>query len=718
MIPKHKNPTRWEHVERNGRAEKRDAALAPYNFVPLPDMVVKIDLNQLPDHDVYAVNHLSGWLDCTLTTSSPIYIRGMLKPDQYGNNKDSKNLPEFFYVDDANKPVIPGSSLRGLLRNMVEIAGYGKMTEVSKKRLVYRAVAEGDGTSHGRAYRDRFMKDMGNGDYVPLTHAGYMEATGNGDWSIRPAIERDGTTFALINKQEFQLDRSKRWRGCENAYEVFVDVGECKYESLRKNNSLRIKQARVSGVSDNNEGGKFLAAVRIISGEMTQKKSDVVAYLPDEKANLLPLGEDLIDAYKDQFRNNTQQKNLLGKDGVLRNGQPVFYLLNKDDGSVDFFGHTRLFRLQYPRSPYDLIPEQLKREDDLDLAEALFGYVKDKNARAGRVFVTDAHVLPNQNKVAEETIVPRVLSSPKPTTFQHYLVQDQPDWVVIGNSHTTELHDYSDEKAVLRGNKLYWHKGDVSLNDIRDPKVKQQDSQHTEIRPLRSGVEFKFKIHFENLADQELGALLWVLQTAADERYRLKLGMGKPLGMGAVKIEGSLNLIDRSKRYRELFSQNDWAECATSLEFTKFVTAFEQYILQGIGNTNAKSLSDVERIQMLLKMLSWDDRPGSEDTRYMEIEHKDNGAKHNEYRGRPVLPNPNGVGVDAIRKQPERREAKPVLRKEEKVEEAVVTIAPHNKSIDETTASVQEVLQQRAAEQAEKDEQKRLIREAKKKKKK
>lgn len=714
MIPKHKNPTKWKY-ERNGRMEKRDAARAPYNFVSLPDMVVSVEQNQLPNHDAYAADHISGWLDCTLTTSSPIYIRGMLRPDQYGN-KDSKNLPEFFYIDDANKPVIPGSSLRGLLRNMVEIAGYGKMTEVSKKRLVYRAVAEGEGTSFGRSYNERFMENMGYGEYIQRMRAGYMEKRGDGDWGIRPAIERDSTTFAIINSEEFPLNSAKRWRDCNNAYNILVKVGAYKFESLRKNDSLKIKQARVSDISGN-EGGEFFSAVRIISGKMTKKKSDVVAYLPDEKANLLPLGDDLIDAYKDQIRNNAEQAKLLGSEyGVLRDGQPVFYLL-KEDGTVDFFGHTRFFRLQYPHSPYDLIPEHLKLESDLDLAEALFGYVKDKNARAGRVFITDAHLLPNQNKVAEETIVPRILSSPKPTTFQHYLVQDQPDWVTIGNSHTTELHDYSDEKAVLRGNKLYWHKGDIGLQDIRDPKVKQQDSQHTEIRPLRSGVEFKFKIHFENLADHELGALLWILQTAADERYRLKLGMGKPLGMGAVKIEGILNLIDRSKRYRELFSQDDWAECATLSEFTKYVTAFEQYILQGIGNTKAKSLSDVERIQMLLKMLSWDDRPDSEYTRYMEIEHKDNGAKHNEYRGRPVLPDPNGVGVEAKSKQPERREeAKPVSRKEEKDQAPAVTIAPYTKSIDESTASVLETLNDPAKQQ--KDEQKRLAREAKKKKKK
>ena len=55
-------------------------------------------------------------------------------------------------------------------------------------------------------------------------------------------------------------------------------------------------------------------------------------------------------------------------------------------------------------------------------------------------------------------------------------------------------------------------------------------------RPVRAGVSFSFDIRFENLSTVELGAVLWVLRIAADERYRLKLGMGKPLGLGAVHI--------------------------------------------------------------------------------------------------------------------------------------------------------------------------------------
>lgn len=123
------------------------------------------------------------------------------------------------------------------------------------------------------------------------------------------------------------------------------------------------------------------------------------------------------------------------------------------------------------------------------------------------------------------------------------LVQTQPNKFEIGRDklgkpkYETRLADYTDPQAAIRGHKLYWHKGEVTLGDI-ESQGKAKDAVLTRIRPLRAGVEFRFRIRFDNLSDVELGALLWTLQIAADDRYRLKLGMGKPLGLGANKSYG------------------------------------------------------------------------------------------------------------------------------------------------------------------------------------
>ena len=64
-IPQHKNPT-----------VPLDTACAPYNFVPLPEMVVcAADAeHSLPDHDRYypAPDRLTGYFEVTLTTRSPL----------------------------------------------------------------------------------------------------------------------------------------------------------------------------------------------------------------------------------------------------------------------------------------------------------------------------------------------------------------------------------------------------------------------------------------------------------------------------------------------------------------------------------------------------------------------------------------------------------------------------------------------------------------------
>ena len=67
MIPKHYNPTR---TRRDG-----SWAYAPYNFVPLPEKVVLVD--SIPAQDVYTGN--TGYIECSLTTESPLYTRCGMK---------------------------------------------------------------------------------------------------------------------------------------------------------------------------------------------------------------------------------------------------------------------------------------------------------------------------------------------------------------------------------------------------------------------------------------------------------------------------------------------------------------------------------------------------------------------------------------------------------------------------------------------------------------
>ena len=78
--PEHKNPSQ-EH-----------AAKAPYNFVPLPETVITVDPESLPDQDRYypQPGHYSGWIDCELTTASPLYVRAALEEDAFAQSQDKE----------------------------------------------------------------------------------------------------------------------------------------------------------------------------------------------------------------------------------------------------------------------------------------------------------------------------------------------------------------------------------------------------------------------------------------------------------------------------------------------------------------------------------------------------------------------------------------------------------------------------------------------------
>src|SRR5271157_3826787 len=133
--PEHQNPS-----------SPHRTASAPYNFVPLPEKVVPAvsnALEDLPDHDKYYSERFSGYFDVTLTTCSPLYIRGPMLSEDFQSQEQGpqvKTTPEFFHTGDERKPVIPGSSLRGMLRALLEIVSYSKVQWVSEKQLFFRTV--------------------------------------------------------------------------------------------------------------------------------------------------------------------------------------------------------------------------------------------------------------------------------------------------------------------------------------------------------------------------------------------------------------------------------------------------------------------------------------------------------------------------------------------------------------------------------------------------
>lgn len=622
MVVKHQNPTQ------NGRI-----ACAPYNFVPLPEKIVTIC--EPPDQDRYHDLN-TGFVDCKLVTETPLYTRCALTPTQFAAEEEMAEderkwmQADFFHIDDLETPVIPGSSLRGMVRSLVEIISFSKVQWVTKERFSYRGMAD---VQSLRQYYGHMLSPQ-------KVRAGYIYQKQHA-WVIVPAGPLGGAPFARIRDALVKSAALKQnaWRGCRNAWSIYIEK-----PSSGDGSAPLITLAQPS------PGPHLDEAVLVETGPMQGKKKSFVFGPPSSDPGYL-IADELIRSYLAQL--TQAQRDLLGnQNGVLRDGQPVFYIAD-DNNKLVFFGHCMMFRLLYTNSPLDLVPEELRCERDLDMAEAIFGYTKGSDieygksrAYAGRVFFTDARLegLGGDVWLTEEPVVPRILGSPKPTTFQHYLTQQEPD-------HKDRLDHYDSpppHPTSIRGHKQYWHKRDLQPYDFIEyekplPAV-LKDTQHTLMKPVKPGVTFRFKVFFENLRNEELGALLWALVLPAGDNYRHKLGMGKPLGLGSVRIEPRLVLSSRKDRYAHLFDGGGWYEACQEASADQFISAFEGFVLNQVDK-GKRRLAELERIQMLLKMLEYPGPP-KEWTRYLEIERPDptsSKGKRNEYRYRPVLPDPLNI---------------------------------------------------------------------------
>jgi len=628
-------------------------AKAPYNFIPLNECAVKAQ--DIPEFNKYHKDRYSGYIDLLITTKTPIYIRR------------DKNETEFFSIENG-KPIIPGSSLRGMIRTLVEIVSFGKFNFVDKdRRLYYREVAGKRST-----LKDIYSSKISNNKIK----AGYL----------------------IYDKEKYKIISCGYDRFQDTSKEFMIEIDNNDYKVWSGSMKGKKKNWIVKSISNS---GDFIEELN--GNDIKDYKSDINRNIP-EYYDILKMAKDK----KVTLPNN--------KIVELPNGVPVFYVeYNDKKGNKKIaFGHTGFFRLPYELTIGDHVPKNnLKLNDITDFAEAIFG----KEIKwASRVFFEDAVLEKEQNDIFMNETLPKILASPKPTAFQLYLEQPKEE-----NTGLKELKHWDDKDALIRGYKLYWHRetpdneskyswkepkieinyddfikflkeANISLdksvilsskNIVKDNKKiiinclyeklpieekkelkeyllwEKTKAQYTVIKPIKRNIKFKSRIRFENLTEEELGALLFALDLP--ENHYHKIGMGKPLGLGSIEIKPALSLIDRKERYTSLFKGDTWNLGIKSARKDDFKKAFEPYILRDISNndkSNATSLWDTPRLRQLKTMLNWNNTeiPGwLKKTRYMMIEcsHNDpdydclcSDAKHdkcNEYKDRPVLPKPEKI---------------------------------------------------------------------------
>lgn len=444
---------------RNTQGMALTDAVAPYNFVPFEAK------NVLTGHEEEA-RVWSGQLICKLTALTPLLVCGQ-------QDRASASAPATCAFMRLNgQSVIPGTSIKGMLRSLMEIMSFSNMLPVSKKRLFWRRVNRPD-------YRSFFSQDGVSGGF----------------------LRKQGATYLLYPVKVYpQKPNEPRIEGC-----------------------LKVKT-----------GGFPLK-----TGGMSK-----VYYfaMPSSRIQPIELPVELISTFMDQLTPKQEERYpKAGLDKLMTAadspGMPIFYRTD-EQGKIVELGSCRYFRLKYRYSPHDLAyPDGQKAGQDF--VTSLFGTVGEDNF-AGHVSVEPCRL---QGRLYREKGVDVVLGGPKPTCLPLYIVQNPRAVRTISSGKKNDpdsMASYNDSKSKLRGHKLYWHHDvDEALFPGREAMAKKDGSPNykviSRLFPMAPGASAQVVIHVDHLTDTELGALLEAIQLPQGHAH--KLGMGKSLGFGSVRLE-------------------------------------------------------------------------------------------------------------------------------------------------------------------------------------
>lgn len=185
------------------------SVFAPYNFVPFPSNPAYVKEEDIIGHDVMAQvtndgeDLFSGEIHYTLEAKTPIFV-------------DDGSDAHRFCRDAAGNCIIPGSTMRGLIRNNAMVLGLGNVRdEVDDYSLMYRNVANGlNKNRYGDILGAKVVTMQGsNGKTFSLSvlknvQAGYIEKRSDGKYVIYktvidPEDEKDSAIDKNLGKMNY-----------------------------------------------------------------------------------------------------------------------------------------------------------------------------------------------------------------------------------------------------------------------------------------------------------------------------------------------------------------------------------------------------------------------------------------------------------------------------------------------------------------------------------
>lgn len=557
---------------------------APYNFVPLNDVVLKSGVAAKVNDDTTEIKAYKDYLTSDATKYNGYFSVEIknLTPLFIDNGKH-----EFF--SDGENICIPGSSLRGCIKNYFKIITNGTMRtgddpDVTDRLLYYRIIAL-DTKKH------------------QIIAPSAMELSN--EYKAEMKVKVDGR---VKDKSEagFLVREGKEYFICPAS---FV---RCKYAR----NEINIKNGRRGEpIVQARTNGKVVwrnDSVAVYTGKMDNKMHYYVISKPDWSKKII-IPEKVMASYRDDKKakgirlldNKGMCKSGSDSERILRGAEaydyimPCFYVA--DDDIVRHFGHCPLYRIPYKLSIGKHIPANINA-DKLDFTAVMFG---NKDSWSSRVFFENLYLQNDAGKEKEAFMIP--LMGANPTSFQNYLEAiDQ-----------YNAYHWNEEDAKIRGYKMYWHR----RCDWRRPAdaTNKNENVTKKISPLKKDCSFVGRVRFENLSGEELGALVKVLSLGDNGKAAYKLGMGKPIGMGSVELSCKLYLQDNDY-YTKLFGTSGFDAGLQEQDKNIFVTAFDNYMKNSLSADSLRTYkAKMQELEFIMNKGYIDQEDWPSKTDYMDI---------------------------------------------------------------------------------------------------
>ena len=622
----------------------------PYNFVPaVPRQKVSGELgdHQPVGHQKFHADRFSGVIHVKLTPHTPVLLPDAARAVDVG--QDHKSYP--VRVDAKGRPYIPPTSIKGMLRSAYEAVTNSRLavfggTEASESqnatghgsRLAFRRPAQVEVVPvrieevAAQSLSIRFLKSLWMKSPAKLPR--YLE---------RARDARKGEQEAALRYP----DKSFPAQGDH----VWVKVDQKgRVSTIEKASARKGQFDELEGwvlITEPNFSSKRNERVFVVS-----EKDQIQNYHASEATRLQHLWTELIEDYQRTHVKDLKQR----KD---RHQKPTDYLgdspgqtawsrqvwdseyaklktgtlcyARMQGGKIIGLYPVAISRDLFAASPLSLLDASLRPAtamSELSPAERVFGWVNQRGQGAYRGNLRVTPVVCESSDAIESFGVPGVplaiLGQPKPQQSRFYVAQTSTG-EAQKPGRSKEEAGYSPGKG-LRGRKVYPHHRNLPAGYWKDATTdrtqqasnghfqeyrrpdsdKVRDNQNRSMQGwVKEGIAFTFDLHVTNLSRVELGALLWLL-SLPDEHYH-RLGGGKPLGFGSVRLEIASS---------QLHDGHGWKEFYTTLEditppaadHAELIREFQEAVRTSYGSPT--SFDEVSFVAAYLKMAT-----GHADTR-------------------------------------------------------------------------------------------------------